>query len=63
MPELDLELIFCSVDFLVQGQIRVLISWSFTQPKILILLSKFRFLGGEKSYVGLTQKFHFCEKP
>ena len=31
--------------------------------KILILVSKFQFLGGEKSYAGLTQKFLFCEKP
>ena len=59
--DLDLELIFYSAGFLVWGQIRVWIYQIFTQPKISILVSKFRILGGEQSYAGLTQKFHFCE--
>ena len=63
MLELKMELIFCSADFLVQGQIRVLISHSSTQPKTSILVSKIRFWGGEQFYGGLTQKFHFYEKP
>ena len=41
MPELDLEMVFCSYGFLVQSQIRVLFSHSFTQPKTSILVSKF----------------------
>ena len=63
MLELDLKLIFSSVDFLVQGQIRVWLSQSSTQPKNSILVSKFQFWGGEKSYARITQKFLFHEKP